>query len=395
MYLEYPSRWRFDIEDFAIPIAAIKELSRIIEIIAEHSDIQKDIYEVVKEKFGATNVSSTVYYARYDMEEALKGKLGNAAEFVQLLWSVICDIEKRGIEVPEPNQINKILKRHNIPLTIDPPNLLRSESHDSSSHPMKYELGAKIGEGGYGQVFKAVRKNDLSDFHVAVKVLNPSAFITDKAKARDRFKREVKTLQALQHRAIVPYLDAGQDLEGRPFLVMPYIDGKPFRDLYSSNNARLAVDMMIEVLNGLGYAHKNDVLHRDLKPSNILIRDSDGQPIILDFGCAYLFEEVAQESITASLVGSLGYIPSEVITNPKVRSKKHDLYSCGIILYEIIRGRRPDPREYIPLGNTDSHLRVVDVVIQRAIAPPQDRYETAEDFMGELEQLRPKLPVSS
>jgi serine/threonine protein kinase len=105
-----------------------------------------------------------------------------------------------------------------------------------------------------------------------------------------------------------------------------------------------------------------------------------------------LFEEVAGETLTSSLVGSLGYIPTEVTADPKIRTARHDVYSCGVILYEIIAGRRPDPRAYQNLSLTAKPLGKLDSIVLRAIAPAQERYQSVSEFMKDLRELRREWP---
>ena len=95
---------------------------------------------------------------------------------------------------------------------------------------------------------------------------------------------------------------------------------------------------------GLNCAHSRDVRRRDLKPSNITVSESDTQPIILDFGCAYLREEVGLKTFGDRAVGSQGFIPSEVIADPTLRTHQHDFFSCDVILYELFARRQPGSR---------------------------------------------------
>jgi serine/threonine protein kinase len=248
-----------------------------------------------------------------------------------------------------------------------------------------YQISDKpIGAGGYGTVYKATRSSSIATFEFALKVLDPSPFIDDKEKAVERFKREINAIKLLQHRSIIPYIDAGIDSSDRPYLVMPLIDGEDFATSARRVSFGKRVRMMIEVLNGLSHAHKNNVLHRDLKPSNIIVRSSDLQPIILDFGQAYILENMDTNALTTSNIGTAGYTPSEVIADPKVRSKKHDIYSCGVILYEIFAGRKPDPMNLSSLRCVNDGLACLDAGIARALAPEHMRYEDSENFRLDL-----------
>ena len=241
---------------------------------------------------------------------------------------------------------------------------------------------SEIGEGAFGQVFEARLDTDFGSFACAVKLLNPSAFANHQTAAA-RFKREIAALQKLQHRSIVSYHDAGLGLEGRPYLVMPLIHG---RNLYAATEGKRApyvMRLMREVISGIAYAHSRDVLHRDIKPSNILVRESDEQPMILDFGCAFIRDELGD--LTLSAQGSAGYIPPEVISNPQHRAATHDIYSLAVTLYQIIARARPNLGEYASLTSIDPRLESVDRLIRRGVAKEAERFGTAVEMLSALD----------
>ena len=140
---------------------------------------------------------------------------------------------------------------------------------------------------------------------------------------------QVEAIQRLQHRGIVYYVDAGLDSKDRPFLVMPLINGDDIRTASSGLEYSERIELMAEVLLAVDHAHSTNVLHRDLKPSNILVRRSDLQPVIVDYGQAYLLDDLDSKTLTTKAIGSIGYIPQEVISNPKLRSPQHDIYCPG------------------------------------------------------------------
>lgn len=248
----------------------------------------------------------------------------------------------------------------------------------------RYVLGEIIGRGGFGTVYRATRSTTVADFDCALKLFDPSAFVENKERALERFKRETSLLQRMQHRAIVPYIDAGIDAQGRPFLVMPLIEGMDLRE-WASANLRGVPRAMRELLGGLIYAHSNGVLHRDLKPSNIRVRTNDEQVIVLDFGCAYFLDQADANSLTTTMVGSLGYIPPEVVANPKLRSEKHDVFACGVMLFELLAGHRPDLSEYEPLAEIDPSFAQFDAIVLAATAPQSTR-------IGSIRELLARFP---
>jgi serine/threonine protein kinase len=221
-----------------------------------------------------------------------------------------------------------------------------------------------------------------------LKVLDPSPFITDYDKALKRFRREVTALRSLQHRSIVHYYEAGLTIDNKPYLVMPLIRGTDLRSAANAVSLAGAVSLFVEVLQGLAYAHHNDVIHRDLKPSNILVRSSDRQPLILDFGSAYILEQLDTKTLTTEAVGTIGYIPSEVLADPTLRSPLQDVYACGIMLYEALAGRRPDPANYLPLGTLNPAHAPLDPIVSHAIAGAKARLTSAGEFADQLSALK-------
>ncbi|HEX3553587.1 MAG TPA: serine/threonine-protein kinase [Thermoanaerobaculia bacterium] len=396
MGLIYPGEWKFEGVGFGIPTEAVSEFT---DLIVETANGSKSVIEDFKAAFGSIGGSSSYEWALSDMYSIVGSKSPNAASFIDSLWKGIEEAKARDLQVPSHRAINKILEKYSIPLKIAPPNLLltkdssiidaESASKGNSVYdtvPM-FVLGEKIGGGGYGVVYRATRSTSVFDFSYALKVLDPSPFVEDYDKALRRFKREVKALQGLQHRAIVQYFEAGLTLDNKPYIVMPLITGSDLRSAARATDLPGVIGMFIEILQALEYAHVNDVLHRDLKPSNIVVRSSDNQPIILDFGSAYILDQLDTKDLTSQAVGTIGYIPSEVLMEPKKRSPLHDVYACGIMLYEALAGRRPDPMDYEPLAKLDREYGALDDIIKQAIAGERRRLSSAGEFASKLISL--------
>lgn len=397
MGLKLKDEWRFDRDAPPMPQRAVGGFIEIFDKIAASADSQKFVYETVKSRFGNSGSSSNASFAQSDMCVAMQSFADNAAIFIDSAWMALQDLKDEGLATPTAEQVNQLLAEHAAGYTIDLPYLRKTTSVAASDTPSassstqhRYVLGEKIGGGGYGEVYRAKRDAGIAIFDYAVKVHDPSPF-KSADKSLKRFGREVQAIQKLQHRGVVPYLDAGVNDKGQPFLVMPLVEGKNLRDATSPDQPLRSVVYLIEVVRALAYAHENDVLHRDLKPPNILVRTSDEQPIIVDFGLAYVFEDATKESLTSAAPGSAGYIPPEVFVNPKERSPLHDIYSCGVILYELLARRLPDDPRTIDLASIDPGFAPVDEVIRKAVAPSAKRYQTARQLLDDLSVLAKKI----
>jgi serine/threonine protein kinase len=334
------------------------------------------------------------------LSNVVNSRASNAAVFVDSLWTGIEYAKANGLKVPSPRVINKILEKHAVPLKLDPPHLSLADgdavivegttkSGSASSNPSPlFVLGEQIGSGGYGVVYKATRTTAVGEFEYALKVLDPSPFVSDYGKAIRRFQREVKAMQSLQHRAIVPYYEAGLTADNKPYIVMPYIQGDDLRAAASSTDVHGVLAMFLEIAAALEYAHGKNVLHRDLKPTNVIVRQLDQQPIILDLGSSYLLDYIDSHSLTSQVVGTIGYIPSEVLNNPKDRSPSQDVYACGVMLYECLAGHMPDLADYEPLEEIDSAYKPLDLVVRKATARASKRTQSAEELHKQLSSIR-------
>lgn len=276
-----------------------------------------------------------------------------------------------------------------------------SDSNGDSTRVPGFVLFERVGHGGFGEVYRAA---DASPFRgaAAIKIINPHPF-QDSHSLHERFLREAEAIRRLSHGGIVRYQGSGLTTENpqHPFLAMDYVDGVTLRDAARSLPFEGRVSLMIDVLDALNYAHANGILHRDIKPTNILVRSSDKRPVIVDFGLAYVFEGISSDALTTHYIGSLGYIPQEVQVTPALRNVQHDVFSCGVSLYEICAGRKPNPQTYLPLSEINNDLSSLDPIIRRALDAPDKRFKTADDFAEalrrwyEASQQRASLPQNS
>jgi hypothetical protein len=398
MGLNFSADWKFDGVGFEIPNSALSEFEDLVQLIATGVQNPQDIYETFKSAFGNQSTSSDASWAVSDLQRTMASAKGNAATFVDSFWQANEELRNRGISVPSQSRINSVLKKHQIPLVIDPPEL-RMPGGDaafcassqagikSASDQSVFTKHEVIGRGGFGVVYRVTKTTSVGDFDFAMKILSPSTFMENKERCFERFKREVRILRDLQHRCIVAHLEAGVDEERRPYILMPLIKGKDLRDATSGQDSPVVVGLFREVLIGVEYAHSKEILHRDLKPSNILVRESDDQPIILDFGCGYLMDDANTQMLTTTLVGSAPYIPPEVHKDPNRRSKLQDVFACGVTLYEILARELPDISDYHPIEKIVSDIKGVDAVIRDAIGPEKSRIKTMSDFIARLDEI--------
>lgn len=247
-----------------------------------------------------------------------------------------------------------------------------------------FDLVEEVGSGGFGQVFRARPSGNTSAPEVAVKLINPSVFAEDAD--QDRFLREAEALSRIKHRAIVSYLGCGftKDDSKRPYITMDLIDGAKLATAAVEWTVQKKVEAVIQVLDALEFSHKTGILHRDVRPGNIMVRKSDQQVILIDFGQAYLFESLNKRSLTERMVGSIGYIPPEVQANPALRTYQHDVFSCGVSLYELLAGRRPVPPNPTPLSEYSPELAGLDPILAKALAASEIRFKTAGEFAESL-----------
>jgi serine/threonine-protein kinase len=200
----------------------------------------------------------------------------------------------------------------------------------------RYRLEALIGAGGMSTVYRAVDRTLERD--VAIKLMHRE--IATDSDQLERFRREARAVAQLSHPNIVGVIDAGED-EGRPYIVFEYVDGETLKDRIR-RNGRLPIDealaYAIEISRALGCAHAQLIVHRDVKPQNVLI-DPEGSAKVTDFGIARSLEE---EGLTADgrVLGTTDYVSPEQALGHAVTGQS-DLYSLGIVLYEMLTGEVP------------------------------------------------------
>jgi len=260
-----------------------------------------------------------------------------------------------------------------------------------------YKITAKLGAGGMGEVYLAT---DMSlDRQVALKFLPES--LQQDPEARERLIREAKAASRLHHPNILT-IHAVEHADGRDFIVMEYVEGKPLtessRDLHPTIPQIL--DLAIAVADGLQKAHASGVIHRDLKPANILI-DSDGVPRLVDFGLAKM-RGTDKLTKTGSTLGTVAYMSPEQAMGKDV-DLRSDIFSFGAVLYELITGRTPFPgaheaaityaiinEAFEPMSRYKSGVpSELERVVAKSLAKsPAERYQSVADMVADLRHLK-------
>jgi eukaryotic-like serine/threonine-protein kinase len=207
----------------------------------------------------------------------------------------------------------------------------------------KYRITAPIGSGGMGSVFLAERADQDFDQVVAIKLIK-AGLASDTV--MQRFLNERQILASLVHPNIARLIDGGSTDDGSPYLVMEYVEGLPITEFAKTQGLGLEerLDLFRRVCSAVAFAHRNLVIHRDLKPSNILVT-ADGEPKLLDFGIAKLADpERGGDAATRQFALTPEYASPEQILGGNLTTAT-DLYSLGVILFELLTGRRPFSRE--------------------------------------------------
>ena len=266
----------------------------------------------------------------------------------------------------------------------------------------RYQIIKTIGEGGMANVYLAY--DTILDRNVAVKVLRGD--LANDEKFVRRFQREALSASSLSHPNIVEMYDVGED-EGQYYIVMEYVEGKTLKQLIKKRGSLTlseVIDIMLQLTDGLAHAHESYIIHRDIKPQNILIMEN-GLVKITDFGIAMALN-AAQLTQTNSVMGSVHYLPPEQ-ANGKGSSVKSDIYSLGILMYELLTGTIPfkgenaveialkqmkEPLPDVTLENPDIPQSIENILLKSTAKNPKNRYNNVrlmyEDLKTALDENR-------
>ena len=293
-----------------------------------------------------------------------------------------------------------------------------ADSHARRTPPTEsiegYEILSEVHRGGQGVVYKAVQKTTKRT--VALKVLLEGPYASPRQ--RHRFEREIDLVASLQHRNIVTVYDSGVTRDGRHFFAMEYIHGQALDAYLSDKN--LSIDETLRLFQktcaAVNHAHQHGVIHRDLKPGNIRV-DANGEPHVLDFGLAKagaggLTPDGAPVTVTGEFMGTLAYAsPEQTKGDPTLIDIRTDVYSLGVILYEMLTGKYP----YQVVGQMADVLRniaeaepkrpstirrqindEVETIVLKALAKERERrYQSADTLGCDIEHYLNGQPIDA
>ncbi len=267
----------------------------------------------------------------------------------------------------------------------------------------RYRILRKLGTGGMANVYLA--EDEVLGRRVAIKILNDRHAGDDQFV--ERFRREAKNAASLSHPNIVSIYDRGE-AEGTYYIAMEYLDGRSLKELIVARGPapiHLAIDYARQILAAIRFAHRHGIVHRDIKPHNVLV-DGEGRLKVTDFGIARA--GVSQMTEAGSIIGTAQYLSPEQAKGAPV-DQTSDLYSVGVVLYELLTGVVPFSGD-TPVEIAMKHLstipeppsakradvpRDLDLVVMRALAKdPAERYQSAEEMDADLRRIHRGVAIS-
>jgi eukaryotic-like serine/threonine-protein kinase len=264
----------------------------------------------------------------------------------------------------------------------------------------RYRIEQILGRGGMGVVYKA--QDTQLDETVAIKTL-PGDVMQRSPEDLERFKREIRLARKITHRNVLRTYDYGE-AEGVYFISMEFVRGYTLSELLDEAKARqiaprVAMGIARQICRGLQAAHEQGIIHRDIKPQNVLI-DAKGEIKLMDFGIARVAESAEAMTQAGLIVGTPHYMSPEQVQGKQL-DPRSDVYSMGVLLYEMVAGRRPFESSSLT-GVLTAHItekprppielrpeigREINAIIMRALAKdPKDRYANAGELLTDLDR---------
>jgi serine/threonine-protein kinase len=270
----------------------------------------------------------------------------------------------------------------------------------------RYEVLGELGHGAMGIVYKA--KDPLIDRVVAIKTINLGLALDEKEEYEGRFYQEAKAAGRLNHPNIVTIYDVGKSGDVA-YIAMEFLQGRELRDIMNDEGSlpvEQVLDVAAQVAQGLAYAHEHDIVHRDVKPSNIMVV-RDGHVKITDFGIARMASSAVRTQ-TGMVLGSPKYMSPEQVMG-KAIDQRSDIFSLGVMLYEMLTGQAPFNGENVnaimyqtlntvppaPSTMNPAVPEMANFIVAKALAKKlEDRYQNAKDFAIDLRACRDTLQRS-
>ncbi len=227
-----------------------------------------------------------------------------------------------------------------------------------------YKLLERIGEGGFGVVYMAEQQHPIRR-KVALKIIKPGM---DTQQVISRFEAERQALSLMDHPNIAKVLDAGAADNGRPYFVMELVKGQPITQYCDERHLppHQRLELLLPVCQAIQHAHQKGIIHRDIKPSNVLVAEYDEQPVpkVIDFGVAKAISQPLTERTMftgyGQVVGTLEYMsPEQAKVNQLDVDTRSDIYSLGVLMYELLTGSTPFDKERLRSAAWDEMLRII------------------------------------
>lgn len=286
-------------------------------------------------------------------------------------------------------------QRSDVPASIMPPGgFIAPEPSVLAEQFPQLEILELLGQGGMGAVYKARQKQ--LDRLIALKILPPQVGQTEAF--AERFTREARSLARLSHPGIVMVYDFGHTEAGLYYFVMEFVDGTDLRHVIRAGqlSPSEALAVVPQICEALQYAHEEGIVHRDIKPENILL-NKKGQTKIADFGLAKLLDQPATVytlTRAGQRMGTPHYMAPEQIEHPHLVDHRADIYSLGVVFYEMLTGELPLGRFPLPSTKVHVDVRLDEVVLKTLEKEPDRRYQHASEVKIDVETISSKSPAA-